>query len=153
MTKADRCRSQWPLLTEMLSQAGIARSEVFITNVVKCRPPGNRDPLPQEIQACRHWLDLQIKTVNPRLIATLGRISMARWFPGGRITLIQGQVKEIADGRRVMPLFHPAAILRNWNRRIEYAGMFTRLAQLANETHSESTLAEEDQSQSTLFDL
>jgi len=141
------------LLTEMLTEAGIPRSDVFITNVVKCRPPGNRDPLPEEIQACRHWLDRQIEAINPSLIVTLGRISMSRWFPGGRITRIQGQVRNIGGGRRAMPLFHPAAVLRNWRLRSEYADLFTRLARLANEPRPAPAPAEDDLSQGTLFDL
>ena len=141
------------LLTEMLTEAGISRSDVFITNVVKCRPPGNRDPLPEEIEACRHWLDRQIEAVNPRLIVTLGRISMGRWFPGGRITRIQGKVRDIGGGRRAMPLFHPAAILRSWGRRAEYAGMFARLARLAGEPRPDTPPVEDDLSQGSLFDL
>lgn len=101
------------LLIESLKKAGIERTEVYITNVVKCRPPDNRDPLPVEVAACAAFLDRQITLVNPRIIVTLGRISMQRWFPNSAITKIHGQVRNIGRGRVAMPMFHPAAALRN----------------------------------------
>ncbi len=97
-------------LTELLEQAGYRRDQVFITNVVKCRPPGNRDPLPEEIEACAHYLDQQIALINPKVIITLGRYSMARWFPGQKISAIHGKAKCV-DGRIVVAMFHPAAAL------------------------------------------
>ncbi|MCL4507346.1 MAG: uracil-DNA glycosylase [Chloroflexi bacterium] len=97
-------------LTELLASAGFKRSEVFIANVVKCRPPGNRDPLPDEIAACRGYLDRQIALINPKVIITLGRFSMARWFPNERISSIHGRAKRI-EGRTVVAMFHPAAAL------------------------------------------
>jgi uracil-DNA glycosylase, family 4 len=97
-------------LTELLEQAGYRRDQVFITNVVKCRPPGNRDPLPEEIEACAHYLDQQIALINPKVIITLGRFSMARWFPGQKISAIHGKAKYV-DGRIVVAMFHPAAAL------------------------------------------
>lgn len=97
-------------LNELLAIAGVNRSDVFITNVVKCRPPGNRDPLPDEIAACAPYLDRQIAAIDPDVIVTLGRFSMARWFPGERISKIHGQPKK--DGRRlIVPMYHPAAAL------------------------------------------
>ena len=101
------------LLTESLKKIGVERTDVYITNVVKCRPPNNRDPLPDEVAACAPYLDRQIALVNPRIIVTLGRISMNRWFPNGAITKIHGQVRNIGRGRVAMPMFHPAAALRN----------------------------------------
>ena len=100
-------------LTEMLTQAGIRREDVYITNVVKCRPPNNRDPVGDELAACSDYLTRQIDLINPRIIVTLGRVSMQRWFPGGKITKIHGQVKNIGHGRIAMAMFHPAAALRN----------------------------------------
>jgi uracil-DNA glycosylase family 4 len=97
-------------LSELLGKIGLSRSEVYITNVVKHRPPGNRDPLPDEMAACRPYLDRQIELVNPQMIVTLGRFSMARWFPGGRISQIHGQPKTV-DGRIIVPMYHPAAAL------------------------------------------
>jgi DNA polymerase len=97
-------------LNELLASVGLDRSSVFITNVVKHRPPGNRDPLPEEISACAGYLDRQIVAINPKVIVTLGRYSMARFFPGARISAIHGQPKKIG-GRIVVPMYHPAAAL------------------------------------------
>lgn len=97
-------------LGELLGLAGLNRDEVFITNVVKCRPPGNRDPLPDEIAACAPYLDRQIAAIDPDVVVTLGRYSMARWFPGEKISKIHGQPKK--DGHRIIvPMYHPAAAL------------------------------------------
>ena len=98
-------------LDELLGIAGLRRGDVFITNVVKCRPPGNRDPLPDEIAACSGYLDRQIAAIDPVLVVTLGRFSMARWFSGEKISKIHGAPRQF--GRlTVMPMFHPAAALR-----------------------------------------
>ncbi len=100
-------------LSAVLEEVGIRRADVFITNVVKCRPPENRDPLPAELSACSGYLERQIEWINPRIIVTLGRFSMQRWFPDGSITRIHGQVRNIGHGRVALALFHPAAALRN----------------------------------------
>ncbi|KAA0236630.1 uracil-DNA glycosylase [bacterium] len=97
-------------LGELLAAAGLERNGVYICNVLKCRPPNNRDPLPGEIDACRDYLDEQIALVDPLLIVTLGRFSMARWFPGQSISRIHGRVVE-RDGRLIVPMYHPAAAL------------------------------------------
>ena len=97
-------------LEELLDLAGYKREEVFITNVVKSRPPNNRDPEPDEIAACKDYLDRQIELVNPKVIVTLGRYSMYRYFPGASITKIHGQPKR-AGNRLIVPMFHPAAAL------------------------------------------
>lgn len=99
-------------LTELIQSIGLTRDDVFITNVVKCRPPENRDPLPGEIEACKFYLDGQEAGIDPLVIVTLGRFSMARYFPGGKITAIHGRPKYEGD-RAYIPLFHPAAVLRN----------------------------------------
>src|SRR3990172_6861275 len=78
-------------LDELLASIGLKRSDVFICNVLKCRPPSNRDPLPGEIAACKPWLDKQVETIDPRVIVTLGRFSMTRYFPGHAIRKIHGQ--------------------------------------------------------------
>lgn len=99
-------------LDYLLSLIGLKRAQVFITNVVKHRPPDNRDPQPDEIIACKHFLDRQIAIIDPLVIATLGRFSMARYFPDARISAIHGRPRY--DGTRAYyPLFHPAAALRN----------------------------------------
>jgi DNA polymerase len=97
-------------LQELLASIGLKREDVFITNVVKCRPPGNRDPLPDEIAACRKYLDAQLALLAPKMIVTLGRYSMARFFPNGRISQIHGQARK-ENGVLYFPLYHPAAAL------------------------------------------
>lgn len=103
-------------LDQLLAGIELTREDVYVTNIVKCRPPGNRDPEPAEIAACGSYLEQQIAMVNPRVIATLGRFSMADWFPGERISRIHGQIKQV-DGRYVIPMYHPAAALRNGSLR------------------------------------
>ncbi len=100
-------------LDGMIESIGLHRGDLFITNVVKCRPPENRDPRPDEIAACRGFLERQIELLAPQVVGTLGRFSMARWFPGERITRIHGQVREIGPGQVAMAMYHPAAALRN----------------------------------------
>jgi DNA polymerase len=97
-------------LEELLGYIGMRREQVFIGNVVKCRPPGNRDPEPDELQACSDYLERQIKAINPKVIVTLGRYSMDRFFPGAKISSIHGQARKV-DGRLVVAMFHPAAAL------------------------------------------
>jgi len=97
-------------LNELLASVGLDRGTVFITNVVKHRPPENRDPLPEEIAACSDYLTRQIEAINPKVIVTLGRFSMARFFPTARIGQIHGQAK-LLDGRLVVCMYHPAAAL------------------------------------------
>lgn len=102
------------LLEKLLGEIGLKRSDVFIANVVKCRPPENRDPLPEEIEACRPWLDAQIALIQPKVIVTVSRFAMARWFPNEKITVIHGRAKRFGEVL-VVPMFHPAAALRNVN--------------------------------------
>jgi DNA polymerase len=97
-------------LDDLLSEAGFNRGEVFITNVVKCRPPGNRDPLPEELTACARYLDRQLETINPCVIVTLGRISMGKFLPNARISEIHGQPVWV-NNRLIVPMYHPAAAL------------------------------------------
>lgn len=97
-------------LDELLQAAGVERDQVFITNVVKCRPPNNRDPLPEELRACQRYLDEQIELLDPQVIVTLGRISMAKFVTDGRISAIHGRTHNV-DGRKVVTMYHPAAAL------------------------------------------
>src|SRR3712207_2443033 len=85
------------LLEELLAEIGLTRDDVWIGNVVKCRPPQNRDPRPEEIAACSVYLERQIALLQPKLIATLGRYSMEKFFPGARITRVHGQAKRAGD--------------------------------------------------------
>src|SRR5690606_25200058 len=92
-------------LDELLSFAGLKREEVFITNVVKCRPPGNRDPQPEELEACSKYLNRQIELINPKVIVTLGRFSMGKFFGQVKISQIHGQMKK-EDNRIIVAMYH-----------------------------------------------
>ncbi|HYP20537.1 MAG TPA: uracil-DNA glycosylase family protein [Chloroflexia bacterium] len=95
-------------LNELLELAGLQRDRVYITNVVKCRPPNNRDPELDEKMACAPYLERQIALINPKVIVTLGRHSMGRFFPGERISQIHGTAR-VVDGRLCVEMYHPAA--------------------------------------------
>jgi uracil-DNA glycosylase family 4 len=97
-------------LDELLDQIGMKRGDVFIGNVVKCRPPGNRDPQVEELDACSSFLDRQIQVINPKVIVTLGRFSMARFFPNAKISEVHGLAVQVR-GRLIVPMYHPAAAL------------------------------------------
>lgn len=116
-------------LEELLGAAGLKREQVYICNVLKCRPPGNRDPLPTEIETCRDYLDEQIALVDPLVIVTLGRFSMARYFPGQTISRIHGRPKESA-GCFYVPMFHPAAALHQQALRATIIEDFRKLPEI-----------------------
>jgi DNA polymerase len=99
------------LLTEMLRGIGLQREDVFITNVVRCRPPGNRDPLPDELNACDVYTQRQIAVLDPKLIVTLGRFSMARFVGTGPMRDLHGRTREW-NGITCLAMYHPAFILR-----------------------------------------
>jgi DNA polymerase len=140
-------------LTELLGSAGIEREDVFITNVVKHRPPGNRDPLPDEIMACSMWLEKQIEAIDPDVIVTLGRFSMAKYFPGQKISKIHGEAKEVG-GRYIVPMYHPAAALHNGALRPEIEADFQKLPRLLAErdrARASENEKKQQASQGTLF--
>jgi uracil-DNA glycosylase len=116
-------------LDQLLGTAGLRREQVFIGNVVKCRPPNNRDPMPDEIEACRKWLDRQIEIIDPEVIVTLGRHSMNKFVPGATISRIHGVPREV-DGRTVVPMFHPAAALHQERYRSLIVADFEKLPQI-----------------------
>ena len=99
-------------LVQLLAQAGLKREEVWIGNVVKCRPPNNRDPEPAELAACDIYLERQIAAIDPKIIVTLGRFSMGKFMPGAKISAVHGQMRKVGD-RFVIAMFHPAAALHN----------------------------------------
>ncbi len=103
-------------LDELLGSIDLSRRQVYIANVIKCRPPGNRDPLPSEIQACCRWLDRQIEIIQPKMIVTLGRYSLARYFPTESIGKIHGKARKIGDVI-YYPMYHPAAALHQGSLR------------------------------------
>ncbi len=113
-------------LDELLASIGLDRKRVYIANVVKCRPPQNRDPQPDEIAACRKHLDDQLGVIEPKVIVTLGRHSMQRYFPGEAISRVHGQPRR-KDGVIVVPMYHPAAALHQGNLRRVIEADFRRL--------------------------
>ena len=103
-------------LDELLASIGLKRGQVYIANVIKCRPPGNRDPMPGEIQACSRWLDHQIELICPKMIVTLGRYSMARYFPNQSISKVHGKTRK-QDNIIYYAMYHPAAALHQGSLR------------------------------------
>lgn len=122
-------------LNQLLSSIGLSREQVYIANVIKCRPPGNRDPLPAEIQACRKWLDHQIEIIQPRIIITLGRYSLARYFPNESISKIHGKAHK--EGKVVCyPMYHPAAALHQGNLRQIIEADMLRIPEILQQAES-----------------
>ena len=127
-------------LTQLLHDGGIPRETVFITNVVKCRPPGNRDPQVDELNACGVYLERQIESINPLIIITLGRFSMARYFENARISKIHGQAVW-REERLIVPMYHPAAALHQPKLRTVIMRDFTQLADLISKAKERSSAA------------
>jgi len=100
-------------LTEMMAAAGIEKTDVYITNIVKCRPPSNRQPTSLEVKRCRGHLELQMQVIQPRVLVTLGNTSLQYFFPHLKITSCHGQMQTTRKGHRVIPIIHPAATFRN----------------------------------------
>lgn len=119
-------------LDELLASIDLRRKDVQICNVIKCRPPNNRDPLPGEIEACTPWLERQLEIINPRVIVTLGRFSMNRYFRGQAIGRIHGQPRTV-DGVMVVPMYHPAAALHQASLRRTIEADFKKLPELVRE--------------------
>jgi len=103
-------------LDELLASINLKREQVYIANVIKCRPQGNRDPLPTEIRNCRKWLERQIELIRPKMIVTLGRYSMAMFFPGKSISKIHGTAQKW-DDVIYYAMYHPAAALHQQSLR------------------------------------
>lgn len=116
-------------LDELLGDADMAREEVFITNIVKCRPPGNRDPQEEELNACRVFLERQIAAINPDVIVTLGRVSMGYFIENAKISAIHGR-DFWSHGRMVIPMYHPAAALHQPSLRTVVKEDFVKLPAL-----------------------
>lgn len=125
-------------LDELLASIGLDRNDVYICNVIKCRPPSNRDPKPDELSACAPWLDQQLAIIKPKVIVTLGRFSMQRYFPGQTIGRIHGQAKEV-DGVVIVPMYHPAAALHQANLRSTIEQDFQKLPDLVKEALKKET--------------
>ena len=114
------------LLSEMLASIQLSRRDVYITNMVKCRPPNNRDPFPAELDSCASYLDEQIETIQPKVIVTLGRFSFAKFFPNQPISRARGKPRDWR-GRVIYPMYHPAAALHNPGLRPTLARDFSAL--------------------------
>ena len=125
-------------LDELLQSAGLKRSEVFIGNVVKCRPPSNRDPLPDELASCRPYLEQQIAAINPQAIVTLGRYSMAHFLPNAKISSIHGRSSWV-NGRLIVPMYHPAAALHQPALRDAIIADFANLPKILSKEFSEKS--------------
>jgi uracil-DNA glycosylase family 4 len=138
-------------LDRLLESIGLKREQVYIANVIKCRPTGNRDPLPTEINNCRRWLDRQIEIISPGIIVTLGRYSMARYFPGKSISKIHGiPVKK--DGVIYFPMYHPAAALHQQSLRQIIEADMKKIPGLLAETRAVSE-AEPQPQQLNMFEV
>ena len=131
-------------LDELLASINLRREDVYICNVIKCRAPDNRDPLPNEIDACTPWLTQQLDVLKPRMIVTLGRFSMSRYFPGATIGRIHGQAKRI-DGVLVVPMYHPAAALHQASLRQTIMEDFQKLPDLLEQAAAEEEQPREPQ--------
>lgn len=119
------------LLDEMIRSIGWKREDVYITNIVKRRPPDNRDPLPNEIEAYKPYLTKQIEIIDPKIVATLGRFSMNYFLPEAKITRDHGRIFHTPD-RIIFPLFHPAAALRNPKMMQEFREDFKKLPKVVS---------------------
>ncbi|MFH0768824.1 MAG: uracil-DNA glycosylase [Chloroflexota bacterium] len=122
-------------LNELLASINLNREQVYIANVIKCRPPENRDPLPTEIRSCRKWLDKQIELISPRMIVTLGRYSMAMFFPGKSISKIHGTAQK-SDNVIYYAMYHPAAALHQQSLRQAIEADMLKIPSLLAETKS-----------------
>ncbi|HUV52230.1 MAG TPA: uracil-DNA glycosylase [Dehalococcoidia bacterium] len=103
-------------LEQLLGSIGLKRDDVYICNVIKCRPPGNRDPLPMEIKNCQKWLDRQVELLAPKMIVTLGRYSLAKYFPGETISKVHGKARK-ENNVIYFAMYHPAAALHQQSLR------------------------------------
>jgi|SRR3989344_3049834 len=142
------------LLERALSKVGLKREEVFIGNVVKHRPPENRDPIPSEIASCNGWLEQQLALIRPLVIVTLGRFSMAKFLPGVKISQVHGQAQRVRE-YIVIPMYHPAAALRGNGIMNEFLGDFEKNREMLSQPDKlnldEKDAEEKDGDQIKLF--
>ena len=122
-------------LESLLASINLKRGQVYITNVIKSRPPNNRDPLPNEIAACRPWLEKQIELIHPKVVVTLGRYSMAMFFPGKSISKIHGTAQK-RDNVVYFAMYHPAAALHQQSLRQEIEADMLKIPSLLAELKS-----------------
>jgi len=122
-------------LETLLASIGLSRNQVYIANVIKCRPPSNRDPQSDELEACRPYLDKQIELIKPRMIVTLGRFSMQLAFPGVSISRVHGKPKKVGD-IIYYPMFHPAAALHQARYRADIEQDMLKIPQILSEAQA-----------------
>ncbi|MBN1643632.1 MAG: uracil-DNA glycosylase [Dehalococcoidales bacterium] len=134
-------------LDSLLSSINLKRQQVYIANVIKCRPPDNREPLPIEIANCQKWLDKQIEIISPKIIVTLGRYSMARFFPGKSISKIHGTVQK-QNGIIYFAMYHPAAALHQGNLRQVIEQDMLKLPSLLTQAQTQTETSEETATES-----
>ena len=115
------------LVDKMLTAIKWKREDVYITNIVKRRPPDNRDPFPEEIEAYKSYLTRQLEIIKPKIIVTLGRFAMSYFIPTGKITRDQGKVFRLAENRLIVPMLHPAAALRGTGAMQMFMKSFVKL--------------------------
>jgi uracil-DNA glycosylase family 4 len=138
-------------LDQLIASINLKRTQVYITNVIKCRPPGNRDPLPQEVFNCRPWLDRQIELIKPKMIVTLGRYSMAIFFPGKSISKIHGTAQK-RDSIIYYAMYHPAAALHQQSLRQAIEADMLKIPSLLAQAES-ITRSEQQPQQLNMFEV
>jgi DNA polymerase len=124
------------VLDELLGSIGLERSDVYITNIVKYRPPGNRDPSPEEKMACIPWVKLELALIKPRVIVTLGKHALQEFFPTLSISRVHGKPQKVTKDVTVLPIYHPAAALHNGGLREALFEDFRALRAFLREAHT-----------------
>jgi len=138
-------------LDQLLASINLKREQVYIANVIKCRPLGNRDPLPTEIRDCRKWLERQIEIIHPKMIVTLGRYSMAMFFPGKSISKIHGTAQK-RDNVIYYAMYHPAAALHQQSLRQTIEADMLKIPSLLAQAEAMSEAKPQPQ-QLTMFEV
>lgn len=133
-------------LEQLLNSIGLKRSDVYICNVIKCRPPNNRDPLPIEIKNCQKWLDQQLELLYPKMIVTLGRYSLARFFPGEPISKIHGKARK-QENIIYFAMYHPAAALHQQSLRQTIEADMLKIPPLLAQVEPVEEIKKEDKPQ------
>ncbi len=125
------------ILDKMLEGIVIKREDVYLTNLCKCRPPENRDPLPEEINVCSYWLEKQIQIINPKIIVTLGRYALNYFLPDTKISQVHGEITELKipkiGNQKLFPLHHPAAARINRKTRAIFTQDFQKIPNILNQ--------------------
>jgi len=133
-------------LEQLLNSIGMRRSDVYICNVIKCRPPGNRDPLPTEIKNCQKWLDQQLELLSPKMVVTLGRYSLAKFFPGETISKIHGKARRQGNVS-YFAMYHPAAALHQQSLRQTIEADMLKIPSLLAQVEEVKEVKEENKPQ------